>query len=162
MADALQALLDERAVEQLFHSYFERVDANDPDGAAAHMTSDVAFEVMIGERREGRDRFGRALGRVLDGYTATSHHVTNLLVDLDGDEGTASMYVYAFHRMASTGEPWHLWARIHDRVRREDGQWRISEHLVHGMDAVPMRPDLPRSWYEAHRGRLDREPAPRA
>src|SRR4051794_8137811 len=105
MNDAPQAPLDERAGEQLFHRYFERIDANDPDGAAAHMTADVAFEVMIGERREGRERFARAVGRVLDGYTATSHHVTNFVSQLTGDEGTASMYVYAFHRMASTGDP---------------------------------------------------------
>src|SRR3954466_3821620 len=131
----LQTLLDERAVERLFSSYFERVDANDPVGAAAHMTEDVAFEVMIGQRREGRDRFARALGRVLDGYTATSHHVTNFVAQLDGGEGSTSMYVYAFHRMASTGEPWHLWARIHDRVRREGGERRISEPPGHGLGA---------------------------
>jgi uncharacterized protein (TIGR02246 family) len=154
---SLQTLLDERAVERLFHRYFERIDANDPVGAAAHMTEDVGFEIMIGERRQGRDRFARGVGRVLDGYTATSHHVTNLLVDLDGDEGTAVMYVYAFHRMANTGEPWHLWARVRDRVRRDgDGEWRISEHLVLGMDALPMRPDIPRDWYTPHHGRLQR------
>ena len=152
----LQTLLDERAVERLFHRYFERIDANDPAGASEYMTEDVEFEIMIGERRSGRDRFARGVGRVLDGYTATSHHVTNLLVDLDGEEGTAHMYVYAYHRMANTGEPWYLWARVRDRVRREGEEWLISEHLVHGMDAVPMRPDIPRDWYTPHAGRLDR------
>ena len=156
MSADLQTLLDERAVERLFHHYFERIDANDPQGASRYMTEDVAFEIMIGERRQGRDRFARGVGRVLDGYSATSHHVTNLLVELDGDEGTAVMYVYAFHRMSGTGEPWHLWARVRDRVRREDGEWRISEHLVQGMDAVPMRPDIPRGWYTPHHGRLER------
>ena len=156
MSADLQRLLDERAVERLFHRYFERIDANDPEGASEFMTADVEFEIMIGERRSGRDRFARGVGRVLDGYTATSHHVTNLLVDLDGDEGTAVMYVYAYHRMANTGEPWYLWARVRDRVRREGEEWLISEHLVHGMDAVPMRPDIPRDWYTPHAGRLDR------
>jgi uncharacterized protein (TIGR02246 family) len=156
MPEAIQTLLDERAVEKLFHRYFERIDANDPAGAAEYMTEDVAFEIMIGERRSGRDRFARGVGRVLNGYSATSHHVTNLLVDLDGDEGTAHMYVYAYHRMMDTGEPWYLWARVRDRVRREADQWLISEHLVHGMDAVPMRHDIPRDWYTPHAGRLDR------
>jgi uncharacterized protein (TIGR02246 family) len=156
MSEAIQTLLDERAVEKLFHRYFERIDANDPVGAAEYMTEDVAFEIMIGERRSGRDRFARGVGRVLNGYSATSHHVTNLLVDLDGDEGTAHMYVYAYHRMTDTGEPWYLWARVRDRVRREAEQWLISEHLVHGMDAVPMRHDIPRDWYTPHAGRLDR------
>jgi uncharacterized protein (TIGR02246 family) len=156
MSDTLQTLLDERDVERLFHRYFERIDANDPAGASQHMTEDVEFEIMIGERRQGRDRFARGVRRVLDGYSATSHHVTNLLLELEGDEGTAVMYVYAYHRMAGTGEPWYLWARVRDRVRREEGEWRISEHLVQGMDAVPMRPDIPREWYTPHHGRLDR------
>jgi uncharacterized protein (TIGR02246 family) len=156
MSAELRSVLDERAVERLFHRYFERIDANDPAGASEFMTSDVEFEIMIGERRSGRDRFARGVARVLDGYTATSHHVSNLLVDLDGDEGTAVMYVYAFHRMANTGEPWHLWARVRDKVRREGSAWLISEHLVHGMDAVPMRPDIPRDWYLPHPGRLER------
>jgi uncharacterized protein (TIGR02246 family) len=156
MSSDLQLLLDERAVERLFHRYFERIDANDPEGASRHMTSDVEFEIMIGERRSGRERFARGVGRVLDGYSATSHHVTNLLVELDGDEGTAHMYVYAYHRMANTGDPWYLWARVRDKVRRENGEWLISEHLVHGMDAVPMRHDIPRDWYTPHHGRLDR------
>jgi uncharacterized protein (TIGR02246 family) len=156
MSEDLQLLLDERAVERLFHRYFERIDANDPEGASRCMTEDVGFEIMIGQRREGRERFARGVGRVLDGYTMTTHHVTNLLTELDGDEGTADMYVYAHHRMASTGELWILWARIHDRVRKVDGEWLISEHLVHGMDATPMRHDIPRDWYTPHRGRLDR------
>lgn len=155
----LRNVVDELAINRLFHRYFDRIDANDPVGAASNMTEDVGFEIMIGERREGRDRFARSVGRVLDGYTITSHHVTNLVTTPDPntpDEAEALMYVYAFHRMTNTGEPWHLWARIRDRVRRVDGQWLISEHLVLGMDAVPMRPDIPRDWYTPHHGRLDR------
>jgi hypothetical protein len=157
--DAIRAITDEWQIGRLFHRYFDRVDANDPVGAAENMTEDVAFEIMIGERRSGRDRYARSLGRVLDGYTLTSHHVSNLTTSIDPqtpDEGEALMYVYAFHRMANTGEPWHLWARIRDRVRRVEGDWQISEHLVLGMDAVPMRPDIPRDWYTPHHGRLDR------
>ena len=157
--DDLKSLTDEWAIGKLFHRYFDRVDANDPIGAAAYMTEDVAFEIMIGERRTGRERYGRSLGRVLDGYTVTSHHVSNLEVTFDAgsaDGASASIYVYAFHRMANTGEPWHLWARVRDQVRRVDSNWLISEHLVLGMDAVPMRPDIPRSWYTPHHGRLDR------
>jgi ketosteroid isomerase-like protein len=158
MPDPLAQLIAERDITRRFHTYFERVDANDPNGASLSMAPDVEFEIMIGERRAGRERFARGLGRVLDGYTATSHHVTNLLVEVDesGDTAHASMYVYAFHRMANTGEPWHLWARIDDRLQQIDGEWLISEHLVLGMDAVPMRPDIPRSWYVPHAGRLDR------
>jgi hypothetical protein len=58
--------------------------------------------------------------------------------------------------MRNTGEPWHLWARMKDRFRRIDGQWLITEHVLIGLDAVPMRADMPRDWYVGHPGRLDR------
>lgn len=156
---ALQQLLDAREIEQVFVRYFDRVDANDPDGASMCFAEDVDFEIMIGKRKQGRDRFGRSLGRVLDQYERTSHHVGNILSDIRGDTAEVVAYVYAYHRMRNTGEPWHLWARMKDRMQRIDGRWQITEHVLIGLDASPNRPDIPREWYPGHPGRLDRAPA---
>jgi uncharacterized protein (TIGR02246 family) len=156
---ALTELADRYAIEQLFVRYFDRVDANDPEGAAQQFAEDVEFEIMIGKRKQGRDRFARSLGRVLDQYERTSHHLSNVRTEVDGDEAHGLAYVYAYHRMRNTGEPWHLWARMQDRYRRIDGQWLITEHVLFGLDAVPMRPDIPRDWYLGHPGRLERAPA---
>ncbi len=154
----LAELADRYAIEQLFVRYFDRVDANDPEGASLQFAEDVEFEIMIGKRKQGRDRFARSLGRVLDQYERTSHHLSNVSTVVDGDEAHGVAYVYAYHRMRNTGEPWHLWARMQDRYRRIDGRWLITEHVLRGLDAVPMRPDLPRDWYTGHPGRLDRSP----
>ena len=161
MADAatLQELLDARAIEQVFNRYFDRVDANDPEGASQSFSEDVTFEIMIGKRKQGRERFARSLGRVLDRYERTSHHVGNISVDLHGDTADVVAYVYAYHRLRSTGEPWHLWARMVDKFARIDGRWQITEHLLVGLDAVPDRPEIPRDWYPGHPGRLQRIPA---
>ncbi len=153
---ALQELLDARAIEQLLVRYFDRVDANDPDGASLCFSPDVEFEIMIGKRKHGRERFARSLGRVLDLYERTSHHIANFSAQLDGDAAEFSAYVYAYHRMRDTGEPWHLWARLHDRVQRTDDDWLITEHVLIGLDAVPDRPDIPREWYVGHPGRRTR------
>jgi uncharacterized protein (TIGR02246 family) len=155
---ALRELLDAREIEQVFVRYFDRVDANDPEGASMCFAPDVEFEIMTGKRKSGRERFARSLGRVLDLYERTSHHVGNISAKIDGDSADVLAYVYAYHRMRNTGEPWHLWARMHDQFGRIDGQWMITEHVLLGLDAVPNRPDIPREWYPGHPGRLSRAP----
>jgi uncharacterized protein (TIGR02246 family) len=157
----LQSLVDERALERLLVEYFDRIDANDPEGAARLFAENVEVEIMTGKRYAGRDRFARAVGRVLDAYAATSHHVSNLQTTITGDEAWSSAYVYAFHRMAESGEPWHLWARVEDRYLRTDDGWVVTEHIVRGVDSQPRRPDIPDAWYEGHRGRTARAPVPR-
>lgn len=157
---ALADLLDARALEQMLVSYFDRVDAGDPVGASQYVSPNVEFEIMIGKRKQGRERFARSLGRVLERYAATSHHVTNVVARIDGDEADLTAYVYAFHRMRDSGEPWHLWVRLRDRAARCDGGWLITEHVLLGVDSVPDRPDIPRGWYTGHPGRLAEPPAP--
>jgi len=156
---ALRELIDARAIEQAFVRYFDRVDANDPVGASMCFAPDVEFEIMTGKRKVGRERFARSLGRVLDQYERTSHHVGNVRCEFDGDRADVIAYVYAYHRMHNTGEPWHLWARMKDRFERIDGEWLITEHVLLGLDAVPNRPDIPRDWYPGHPGPLERDPA---
>lgn len=155
----LQRLVDERAVERVLFEYFDRIDANDPVGASQFFAEHVEVEIMTGKRYTGRDRFARAVGRVLDGYTRTSHHVSNTRVDVDGDQAFSVAYVYAFHRLTEGGPPWHLWARIEDRWARTPEGWLVTEHVLRGLDAQPDRDAIDPAWYVPHRGRLDRGPA---
>lgn len=157
----LNRLLDERAIERLFAAYFDRVDAADPDGAAALFAPDAQVEIMTGKALVGRERFGRALGRVLAQYERTSHHTSNIVVDLDGETAHAVAYVYAYHRLRETGQPWHLWARVVDRLARtaERGEgdplrgWEITEHVLHGVDSDPRWEAVDDAWYRGHPGR---------
>jgi uncharacterized protein (TIGR02246 family) len=155
----LQELLDIREIEQVFVTYFDRIDANDPDGASQCFAEDVTFEIMIGKTKQGRERFARSVGRVLDAYDRTSHHVGNIRIDLHGDTADVVAYVYAYHRLKVNDEPWHLWARMVDKFGRIDGRWQITEHMLVGLDATPDRPEIPREWYPGHPGRLDRVPS---
>lgn len=152
-ADALSRLIDERDVGQVFVRYFDRVDANDPKGASLLFAEDAVAEIMTGKVYQGREWFQRALARTLAQYERTSHHITNVRIDVDGDEAVAVLYVYAYHRMADTGEPWHLWARLVDRLRRTPEGWTITEHRLWGVDGVPMRDAVPPDFYQGHPGR---------
>ena len=153
LESALSELIDARAIEQTLVAYFDRIDANDPVGASEFFAPDVEVEIMTGKRYQGRERFARAVGRVLDQYERTSHHLTNVSTSIEGNTAQALAYVYAYHRMAATGEPWHLWARIRDRFERRDGRWVVVEHVLLGVDSVPHRDDIPRDWYAGHPGR---------
>ena len=105
LESALSELIDARAIEQTLVAYFDRIDANDPVGASEFFAPDVEVEIMTGKRYQGRERFARAVGRVLDQYERTSHHLTNVSTSIEGNTAQALAYVYAYHRMAATGEP---------------------------------------------------------
>ena len=92
---------DVRAVEQVLLDYFDGVDRRDPEAAVSVFAEDARAEIMTGKVLEGRDRIGRALGRVLVRYARTSHHPTNARVEIDGDRAVLRTYVYAYHRMTT-------------------------------------------------------------
>jgi alkylhydroperoxidase/carboxymuconolactone decarboxylase family protein YurZ/ketosteroid isomerase-like protein len=139
------------AIERVLRYYFDRIDAQDSTGAVEHFAEHAKAYIMTGKYLEGRDRIGRALGRVIAQYEVTSHHVTNVRVDRTGDdEAVVWSHVYAYHRMAHTGRPWHLWVQLYDRFERIDGRWYIAEHALNGVDSIPPRPDIPADWYSGH------------
>lgn len=151
-------LVDVRAVEQVFVRYFDRVDADDAVGAAALFAEDARVEIMTGKVYDGRDAFGRALDRVLAQYEVTSHHVSNFDVEVSGDQARCTAYVYAYHRLRETGEPWHLFGRIVDVLeRRPDGGWVIIDHTLHGVDSTPRWEKVDGDWYRGHPGRRERD-----
>jgi alkylhydroperoxidase/carboxymuconolactone decarboxylase family protein YurZ/ketosteroid isomerase-like protein len=138
---------------QVLYEYFDCIDRQDPTAAVQLFTEDARAEVMTGKFLQGRDRIGRALGRILAAYARTSHHVTNERLAYDGEKAILSTYVYAYHRMKATGGTWHLWARLVDVMVPEGEGWLIDEHRLTGVDAVPSRREIPDGWYGGHPGR---------
>ena len=143
----------------VLYDYFDCIDRRDPAAAVANFTEDARAEVMTGKFLEGRDRIGRALGRILAAYARTSHHVTNERVEYDGDTATLRTYVYAYHRLAATGATWHLWARLVDVMVADGDRWLIADHRLTGVDAIPRRREIPDTWYGGHPGHAA-EPIP--
>ena len=154
MDKAIQELLDLRAVEQLMIRYADRIDANDPEGAAACFAEDGVGKYW-GEYR-GRKEIAARLSGILDLFAATSHHLSNVSIQIDGDRATAMSYVYAFHRMAGTNDPMHYWGRWVDRLVRTDEGWLFAEREVVGIGSIEPK-DANRSRPQpGHPGRLRR------
>jgi len=134
MDKAIQELLDLRAIEQLMVRYADRIDANDPDGAAACFAEDGIGNYW--GKFQGRKAIAARLSKILDRFSATSHHLSNVSIQLDGDQATSMAYVYAFHRMADTNDPMHYWGRWVDRLVRLEEGWRFAEREVVGIGSV--------------------------
>ncbi len=128
---ALTELLEARAIEQLMIRYVDRIDANDPHGAAACFAPD-GVGVYWGDYR-GRAAIAERLTGILEGFTATSHHLTNVLPVITGDRATCQSYVYAFHRRAGTNDTFHYWGRWVDELVKLDGQWLFARREVVGV-----------------------------
>jgi alkylhydroperoxidase/carboxymuconolactone decarboxylase family protein YurZ len=155
LAGAGAGRLGMSAVEpvEILYEYFDCIDRQDTVGAVSRFTENARAEVMTGKFLEGRDRIGRALGRILAAYARTSHHVTNERVAYDGEKAILSTYVYAYHRMKATGGTWHLWARLVDVMVPDGDRWLIEDHRLTGVDAIPSRREIPDEWYGGHAGR---------
>jgi hypothetical protein len=127
----LRDLVEARAIEQLSYRYLDRIDANDPQGAAACYAPDGVGPYW-GEF-VGREAIAERLRGILDGFSATSHHVSNIAPAIDGERATCLSYVYAFHGRAVTNEPLHYWGRWVDELVKLDGEWLYARRELVGV-----------------------------
>lgn len=151
---AVRELVEARAIEQLMIRYVDRIDANDPVGAAACFAPDGVGDYW--GRYEGREAIAERLAGILDQFSATSHHLSNVGCRIDGDRATALSYVYAFHRYRDTNEPFHVWGRWVDELVKLDGQWLFAQREVHLVGSYRMGDRHADRVHPGHPGRLDR------
>jgi hypothetical protein len=68
-----------------------------------------------------------------DGTPRTKHLVTNIIVEVDEEAGTAAARSYVTALQALPDLPLQpiVSGRYHDRFERRDGRWRFVERRVH-------------------------------
>jgi hypothetical protein len=152
--DALQEMLEARAIEQLMIRYAERIDANDPVGAAACFAAD-GIGVYWGEY-QGRAAIAERLTGILAAFTATSHHLSNVLPTITGDRATSIAYVYAFHRRTGSNDWMHYWGRWVDELVKVDGEWLFARREVVGIGSIEPGDATRDRVFPGHPGRLPR------
>lgn len=123
----LSTLLAKQEITEMLHRYCYAMDANDrelgyqvwhPDGTAHY---EGMFEGL------GRDfvDFGQG-GHESAFKGGTSHQLTNILIDVDGERATSSSCVTAAARIGETELLYIIRGRYHDEWSRRDGIWRID------------------------------------
>ena len=120
---ALQALLDKQEITELLTRYLRSVDRGD--------VATLRSCYLPGATEDHGGLFAGPAQEYMDSITAalthprarTSHNMTNLLIELDGDVATAESYCVTFARIKADGEYYHSFtgARMIDRLERRDG-----------------------------------------
>jgi ketosteroid isomerase-like protein len=127
---ALREVLDRQAIMDCIYRYCRGVDRFDTDLIAsvfhpdAHDDHGVAYQGLgpgIAENiREIQDE---------KQWSATQHHITNALIDLDGDTAHVETYLLVSLRRRDGSGVDCAGARNVDRFERRDGEWRIAARV---------------------------------
>jgi 3-phenylpropionate/cinnamic acid dioxygenase small subunit len=127
-------------IRDLLHAYCRAADRNDADALAACFTEDCLCDYGPGAPPErGREARRAAAARDLALFSATSHLLGNIAIELElDDRARVQSVVHAWHRPVGGGT-WILYAEYHDLVVRTPAGWLIAERrlLVAGADGFP-------------------------
>lgn len=128
----LRRLRDHEEIRQLLYRYARGVDRADleliqsvyaPGGTDFHGPfdgpGDEFAHVVVDRAKLVWDHVG-------------NHHITNILIDVDGDEARAEVYFIAYHPHNDHGEPQLgiISGRYLDHLVRVDGRWGIRRRVV--------------------------------
>jgi hypothetical protein len=120
-------------IRQVLYRYCRGVDRGDRELLKRVYHADATDDhgAWKGPGQEFADYIVDALDRQSG---ASQHHITNVLVEVDGDAAAAESYFIAFHPYTPGGtEAEHMafvGGRYLDRFERRDGEWRIADRKV--------------------------------
>jgi ketosteroid isomerase-like protein len=123
----LQQMIDAEEIRRVIFEYAFHLDMNHPNELAALFVDDC--EVIYGPNfgAEGIEAYKKTLDGIGEFFEATSHHVSNIVVDfVSEDEAQVRSVLYAFHRYTRDRPDSHVWGQYHDVMVRADGQWRFK------------------------------------
>jgi uncharacterized protein (TIGR02246 family) len=134
-----------REIEELIAAYCYAVDDGDARAVVALFDDAAELDVGNGVVIRGALELGEFFERRLARYSASSHHVSNIRVRLDGDRATARSYVYARIWPVGDVEAGELWARYDDVVASTTAGWRIRRRQIRaaGWHGFPTFVDQP-------------------
>lgn len=124
----------ESAITRLIFAYAERLDLGDFAGVAA-LFEHATYRSSAGGHYGGAAAVLEVLDRLVeryDGIPRTKHVITNVTVELDETERTATTRSYFTVLQATEGLPLQavICGRYHDSFARVDGVWRFSDRMI--------------------------------
>jgi ketosteroid isomerase-like protein len=140
--NAVRELTDRAAVTEVLHTYARLVDERDFTAVNEVFTDDCLVEYGVREADTLHSSAAVAdwlTRQLLDG-TATSHHISNVLISFpDADHAATTSYVYAWHGGPGGAAGPVILARYVDAFARIPAGWRIAHRrmLAHGSVGFP-------------------------
>ncbi len=127
-------------VANLVSCYAETIDSGDFDGIAKMFANgsvecfvDGASNGGLNSGAEAVVRWYRASMSLYDGSPRTRHVITNLIVEVSGDDRAAEARSYFMVLQCLPDFPLQIIAagRYHDSFSKQDGNWRFSSKDIH-------------------------------
>lgn len=134
LAGRVQTLEDTLAIQDIMAKYGRMLDTGAWDEYRTLFTDDVrAVHDVVTAPLEGLDTFMAVAQQLSALMEDAQHYVTNVEVDLDGDEAVARAFVFAMHDVVLDGERQLVPAggRYENKLRRTPDGWRIYQLTVH-------------------------------
>lgn len=129
----LRSVEDRLELTELFARYGRGLDTHDTALLADVFTEDLYVEHgAVTPPVHGRDAFLDLVLSTLPSMRYVQHYVTNVEVDVDGDEAEARAFVLAIHDVELDGEPAQVpaGAAYHAGARRTETGWRFHRLIV--------------------------------
>ena len=132
LATELRELLDKQAINEVLTRYLRAVDRGDVEGLRACYHDDATEDhggVFEGTAADYVDSVADA---ITYRHALTSHILSNVLIEVDGDTATSESYATTFTRIWTGTETADAFigARILDRHERRNGRWAISHRQL--------------------------------
>ncbi|MFC3052593.1 nuclear transport factor 2 family protein [Kordiimonas pumila] len=125
--DAIQALLDKKAIEEVLVKYCRGADRGDAD-LIAEAYHPAATEDHGGTFLGSAADYLEMIRKVLPSAGRMSHAITNMLIELeDSTHATSECYIMTFSRREAKGEAFDslTMARLIDKFEKRGGKWAI-------------------------------------
>ena len=145
-ADPLRALQDRIEIEELMHLYAEMVDRRDWGLMDRIFALEATIDYTSTGGRKGPFRETLAwLDRALESWPINLHAITNLILEIDGDEARSQCYFHAPMGREADGGQYIITnaGRYLDVLARTADGWRIVERVC---DQIVMQGALPEGY----------------
>lgn len=131
LAARVRWLSDIEELKQLKHRYAGYCDDDyDAERLAPLFTEDAVWDGGPMGRYEGREAIREFFAGVSSAVPFAIHHVTNPILEVDGDRATGRWYLWQPVVFARGSQALWMAARYDDVYRREGGEWRFERVTV--------------------------------
>ena len=131
MNEHVQALLDKQSIYEVLVTYCRGVDRCDEDLIRSAFHED-SYDDHGYWKGPGHELAPFLADRLRNANSATTHSITNALIELDGDLARSESQVHAtlIRKGSDPVEVDVVGARYLDRLSRRGGTWRIEHRIV--------------------------------
>ena len=126
-----ERLLEEKAIERIVHDYAYFLDMNQPERMVELFVDDCEVSYAPNFGASGIEAYTKTLDGIGTFFTATSHHVSGVVVDwVSANEASVRAVVLAIHRYTKERPDGILYGQYHDVVVKQDGQWKFKTRIL--------------------------------